>query len=74
MNEVTAKPIGIVNSCDHNASLGFRAKREKSGSLLSILVNDGALNRRMTTYTMRVAKLAIEDMIPWIIAHASLLP
>ena len=71
MNEVTAKPIVIVNSCDHNASLGFRAKREKSGSLLGKLVNDGALYGSMTTYTMRVAKLAIEDMMPDTIAHAS---
>ena len=33
IKEVNAKPIGIVNSCDHNASLGFFAKRAKSGSL-----------------------------------------
>lgn len=47
INEVTAKPIGMVKNCDQRASLGFRAKREKSGSL-----------------TIRVAKLAIEDMMP----------
>lgn len=33
MNEVTAKPIGMVKNCDQSASLGFLAKREKSGSL-----------------------------------------
>lgn len=31
MNEVTAKPKGMVSSCDHRASLGFRANLEKSG-------------------------------------------
>lgn len=30
--EVRANPIGIVRSCDQNASLGVRAKRLKSGS------------------------------------------
>ena len=33
MKDVKAKPIGIVKSCDHNASRGFFAKRAKSGSL-----------------------------------------
>lgn len=33
MNEVTAKPIGMVRSWDHRASRGFWAKRLKSGSL-----------------------------------------
>lgn len=47
MKDVTAKPTGMVIHCDHNASLGFLAKRAKSGSL-----------------TIKVAKLAIEDMIP----------
>jgi len=32
MKEVTAKPRGIVSNCDQRASLGFRAKRAKSGS------------------------------------------
>ena len=32
MKEVTAKPMGMVRSWDHNASRGFRAKRAKSGS------------------------------------------
>jgi hypothetical protein len=31
--EVNAKPQGMVKSCDHSASLGLIAKREKSGSL-----------------------------------------
>ena len=34
MNYVIANPIGIVRSCDHSASRGFFANREKSGSLL----------------------------------------
>lgn len=33
MNEVTAKPMGIVSSWGKKASDGFRAKRAKSGSL-----------------------------------------
>lgn len=33
INEVMANPTGMVMSCDHNASLGFLAKRAKSGSL-----------------------------------------
>lgn len=57
MNEVTAKPTGIVMSCDQKASLGFLANREKSG-----------------LFTTRVAKLAMEDMIPVTIAHAIALP
>ena len=57
MNEVTAKPTGIVMNCDHSASRGFLAKRAKSGSL-----------------TISVAKFAIEDMIPWTIAHPSAPP
>jgi len=57
MKEVTAKPIGIVKSCDQRASLGLRAKRAKSGSL-----------------TMRVAKLAMADMMPVTIPQASLDP
>ena len=32
MNDVMANPSGIVNNCDHRASLGFRANLEKSGS------------------------------------------
>ena len=36
MKEVTAKPIGIVKNCDHKASVGFFANREKSGSFLII--------------------------------------
>ncbi len=52
MKEVTAKPIGMVSNCDQKASRGFRANREKSGSL-----------------TMRVAKFAMEDMIPETIAQ-----
>lgn len=32
MKLVMANPTGIVNNCDHNASLGFLAKRLKSGS------------------------------------------
>lgn len=32
INEVMAKPTGIVISWDHRASLGLRAKRAKSGS------------------------------------------
>lgn len=34
MNEVNANPVGIVMSCDQRASLGFLAKREKSGSIV----------------------------------------
>ena len=55
--DVMAKPTGIVMSCDQKASLGFRAKRAKSGSL-----------------TMRVAKLAMEDIIPVTIPQPSALP
>ena len=33
MKDVTAKPRGMVKNCDHKASLGFLAKRAKSGSL-----------------------------------------
>jgi len=33
MKEVNANPMGIVNSWDQRASLGFLAKRAKSGSL-----------------------------------------
>jgi len=57
INEVAAKPIGIVNSCDQRASLGFRANLEKSGS-----------------FTIRVAKLAIELMIPPIHPQANFEP
>merc|ERR1712000_773543 len=57
MKEVRAKPMGIVMSWDQSASLGLRAKREKSLPL-----------------TMRVAKLAIEDMMPLTISHAKSLP
>lgn len=57
MKEVTAKPMGMVKNCDHNASLGLRAKREKSGSL-----------------TIKVAKLAMEDMMPCTTAHPRALP
>jgi hypothetical protein len=57
MKDVTAKPVGIENSCDHSASLGFPANREKSGS-----------------FTIKVAKLAMELMMPLIICHASSLP
>ena len=32
INDVTAKPIGMVKNCDHSASFGFLAKRVKSGS------------------------------------------
>ena len=32
MKEVMAKPMGMVSNCDQRASLGLRAKREKSGS------------------------------------------
>lgn len=32
MKDVTAKPRGMVKNCDHSASLGFLAKRAKSGS------------------------------------------
>ncbi len=52
MKDVIAKPTGMVMNCDHSASLGFLAKRAKSGS-----------------FTINVAKLAIEDIIPWTIAH-----
>ena len=34
MKDVTAKLAGIVMSCDQIASLGFAAKREKSGSFM----------------------------------------
>ena len=57
MNEVIAKPIGMVKSWDQRASLGLCAKRAKSGSL-----------------TIRVAKLAMADMIPETIPQASLEP
>lgn len=53
MKEVKAKPQGMVISCDQKASLGFPAKREKSGSL-----------------TIKVAKLAMEDMMPLTISQA----
>ena len=33
MKDVTAKPTGMVINWDHSASLGFLAKRAKSGSL-----------------------------------------
>ena len=36
MNDVTAKPMGIVNSCDQSASRGLRANLAKSGSLTLI--------------------------------------
>lgn len=57
MNEVMAKLIGMVKSCEYKASFGFLATLEKSSEL-----------------TIRVAKLAIEDMTPLITAHANLLP
>lgn len=57
MKDVTPKPTGIVISWDQSASLGFVAKRAKSGSL-----------------TMRVAKLAMADIIPRTIPHASFEP
>lgn len=33
IKDVTAKPTGIVKSCDQRASLGLAANRVKSGSL-----------------------------------------
>lgn len=57
MKEVIANPIGMVNSWDHSASFGLRAKRAKSGS-----------------FTMRVAKLAMADIIPVTTPQASLEP
>lgn len=57
MKDVMAKPIGMVNSCDHSASFGLPAKRAKSGS-----------------FTIKVAKLAIEDMMPVTISQPRVLP
>lgn len=34
MNEVIPNPMGMVKSCDHKASFGVRAKREKSESFM----------------------------------------
>lgn len=56
-NDVTAKPTGMVMSWDQRASLGFLAKRAKSGSL-----------------TIRVAKFAIDDMMPWTMAQPNAPP
>lgn len=79
MKDVSANPIGIVKSCDQNADLGVLAKREKSGSLLqhqSIQYKTRKHIRRKNTqtYTMRVAKFAIEDRIPFTIAQPNSLP
>ena len=52
MKEVTTNPTGMVINWDQKASRGFRANREKSGSL-----------------TIRVAKFAMDDMIPETIAQ-----
>lgn len=57
MKDVRPKPTGMVINWDQRASLGFLAKRAKSGSL-----------------TMRVAKLAMADMMPKIMPHASFEP
>lgn len=79
MNDVTANPMGIVNSCDHSASRGFLEKREKSGSLLKRFgrhVNQAVMTGYMVsdTYTMSVAKLAMDDIIPLTIPQARSLP
>ena len=57
MKLVTAKPQGMVINCGRNASDGFLANLEKSGSL-----------------TIRVAKLAMELIIPVTIPQASVEP
>jgi len=41
INEVMAKPIGIVSSWDQNASFGLRAKRAKSGSFFGFWLDTG---------------------------------
>jgi hypothetical protein len=72
-NDVKANPPGIVKSWDQRASLGFWAKRAKSGSLTI---------RQLVAYfpdtgnyqPIRVAKLAIALMIPLIILQARTLP
>ena len=40
MKEVIAKPKGMVNNCDHSASLGFFANLAKSGSSLDIVIQE----------------------------------
>lgn len=76
MKEVIAKPTGMVISCDQSASLGFLAKREKSGSLLEKSAGQLGKDRdkRVKTYTMSVAKFAIDDIIPFTIAQLNALP
>lgn len=79
MNDVTANPMGIVKSCDHSASRGFFEKREKSGSLLKGIervLNQVVMTGYMAsdTYTMSVAKLAMDDIMPLTIPQARSLP
>jgi hypothetical protein len=82
MREVMAKPAGMVMSWDQKASLGFPANLEKSAekSLVSQVPRIDFKSRTQEkgvipgSFTMSVAKLAIEDMMPLRKAHDHSLP
>lgn len=74
MKEVIAKPMGMVKSWDHRASFGLMANLAKSGSFYKALVNASYQIEEVIRTTMRVAKFAIEDMIPVTIPHANFEP
>jgi hypothetical protein len=61
INEVMPKPMGIVNSCDHNASFGFLANLEKSGSFM---MRAAKFPRQlMIAFTIAQARV-----LPWTVA------
>lgn len=64
MNDVTAKPTGIVRSWGKNASDGFRAKRAKSGSLtINVAKLAGACQYIIVRNLLR-ADVPMADMMP----------
>ena len=75
MKDVTANPIGIVNNCDQKASLGLIARDSLAKwKILLLPMYIGSYLRanraKSASFTMSVAKFAMDDMIPLTIAHA----
>lgn len=60
MNEVTPNPMGMVKSCDHNASFGVRAKREKSGSFMISAA-------KLPMHDMIPLMTAHASVLPWMV-------
>ena len=75
MNEVTAKPMGMVKNCDQRASFGFLAKRLKSVSSLEMSPYFYVLSMDSPgSFTIKVAKFAILLIIPCTIAQPNASP